>query len=95
MVFAKRGECYRTVQVVEMDVPTVQIRGTLLVLRKSLGQCHHQCIPSPFPSPPVIFFPSQKHLRRAKKKNSRPGGVKSEKSNVTLAYGLLRGGCEN
>jgi hypothetical protein len=62
--------------------------------------------PSPFPSPPSFSFPPRNALhllfRKGKKKfqtkNFRgggPGGVKSEKINVTLAYGLLRGGCED
>jgi hypothetical protein len=49
-----------------------------------------RCLPSPVPSPPVLFFPPRNTDGKGKKKKT-PWGVKSEKINVTLACGVLRG----
>jgi hypothetical protein len=56
--------------------------------------CHHQCLPSPVPSPPVLFFPPRNAHGKGNKIKLPGGGVKSEKINVTLAYGVLGGGGE-
>jgi hypothetical protein len=56
---------------------------------------NRQYLPFPRPSPPVLFYPSQKHnFGRAKKKNSWTGGRERETINVTLPYGFLRGGVQ-
>jgi hypothetical protein len=66
-------------------------------------QWHHQYLPSPVPSPPVlsslpeillIFIIRVNTLGKGKKKKTPlgGGGVKSEKINCALPFGVLRGG---
>jgi len=45
-----------------------------------------------FSLPSLLFFPSQKRAQEGQKKMPVGGGVKGEKINVTLDYGVLRGG---
>jgi hypothetical protein len=51
----------------------------------------------PFPSPPVLFFPSLPltETREVGKKTIRLGGVKREKIKFALPFGVLRGWGEN
>ena len=77
---------------IRSSVVSSRIRWTSMSRLSTTPHCHGQWLPSPFPSPPVLFCPSllQDETREGKK-TIRPGGVKSQKIKLSLGYGVFRG----